>query len=96
MAKGEQPRWRGDGRELFLYTDPTGISAVDVKVENDLATGVPHVVLSIPTLAIGSGTFFRFDVARDGQSFLVRERDQAVAMQESLQMIVNWPSLLSK
>jgi Tol biopolymer transport system component len=69
---GTEPRWRGDGREIF-YIGPTGmLMAVPVTGENGFATGTP-VPLFPPRVRapISSTDVFAYDVAKDGKRFLV-------------------------
>ena len=69
---GRQPRWRGDGKEIF-YVDPHGtLTAVPVTTEPGLSTGTP--VALFPTYSrpyISSTDLFTYDVTRDGTRFIV-------------------------
>jgi len=73
---GEQPRWRGDGKELY-YVSGRKIEAVDVKAP---AGPNPSLVVSAPAalfeenldISIGGGVNYLYDVTRDGQRFLAR------------------------
>jgi Tol biopolymer transport system component len=69
---GSEPRWRGDGKELF-YIAPTGmLMAVPVNAQSDFATGTPAPLFQIHGRApISSTDIFTYDVTRDGQRFLV-------------------------
>jgi eukaryotic-like serine/threonine-protein kinase len=69
---GSEPRWRGDGKELF-YIAPTGmLMAVPVNAQSDFATGTPAPLFQIHARApISSTDIFTYDVTRDGQRFLV-------------------------
>jgi Tol biopolymer transport system component len=69
---GIEPRWRGDGKELF-YIAPNGmLTAVPVNAQSAFATGTPVSLFQIHGRApISSTDVFTYDVAKDGQRFLV-------------------------
>jgi eukaryotic-like serine/threonine-protein kinase len=69
---GSEPRWRGDGKEIF-YVAPNGmLTAVPVNGETIFATGTPASLFQIHGRApISSTDVFTYDVARDGNRFLV-------------------------
>ena len=69
---GSEPRWRGDGKELF-YIAPTGmLTVVPVDAKSDFATGTPAPLFQIHGRApISSTDIFSYDVAKDGKRFLV-------------------------
>jgi Tol biopolymer transport system component len=69
---GGEPRWRGDGKEIF-YIAPSGIlMAVSVNGESVFATGTPAPLFQIRARApISSTDVFTYDVAKDGKRFLV-------------------------
>jgi Tol biopolymer transport system component len=69
---GSEPRWRGDGKEIF-YIAPSGmLTAVPVNGESIFATGTPAPLFQIHGRApISSTDVFTYDVAKDGNRFLV-------------------------
>ena len=69
---GTEPRWRGDGKEIF-YIAPSGmLMAVPVSGERIFATGTPAPLFQIQGRAsISSTDVFTYDVAKDGKRFLV-------------------------
>ena len=69
---GTEPRWRGDGKEIF-YIAPSGmLMAVPVSGESIFATGTPAPLFQIQGRApISSTDVFTYDVAKDGKRFLV-------------------------
>jgi Tol biopolymer transport system component len=86
---GAGPQWRGDGRELFYYSNDF-IMAVDVSTQG--SPGPPRKLF--PVRAAGSGRN-RFVVTKDGQHFLVitpeEVRDPATT---PFVVILNWQRLL--
>jgi hypothetical protein len=69
---GTEPRWRGDGKEIF-YIGPKGIlNAVPVNGENTFSTGTPVPLFQIRGRApISSTDVFTYDVTKDGKRFVV-------------------------
>ena len=67
---GGQPRWRGDGRELFYLSTDRKLMAVEVRLAGGVEAGAPRELFQ--TSAAG-GPFFAgvYDVTADGQRFLI-------------------------
>ena len=84
---GMSPRWRGDGRELFYATPDYKIVAVPILPGPGFQPGPPVVLFEKPNNG--------FDVAADGQRFLVNALPDDLGVQP-LAMVVNWTALLKK
>jgi Tol biopolymer transport system component len=71
---GTEPRWRGDGKELF-YLGPTGmLTSVPVQAGETFSSGAPAALFQVRGRApISSTDLFTYDVTKDGQRFLVNE-----------------------
>jgi hypothetical protein len=69
---GTEPRWRGDGKEIF-YLGPTGMmNAVAVTTIGGFSTGSPQPLFQFHgRAAISSTDVFSYDVTKDGKRFLV-------------------------
>jgi eukaryotic-like serine/threonine-protein kinase len=69
---GTEPRWRGDGEELF-YLGPRGmLTAVPVNTETAFSSGTPTPLFQFHGRAVISSTdVFSYDVTKDGKRFLV-------------------------
>ncbi len=69
---GTEPRWRGDGKEIF-YLGPDGmLTAVSVNYEGTFSTGQPMPLFQFHgRAAISSTDTFSYDAASDGTKFLV-------------------------
>jgi Tol biopolymer transport system component len=69
---GSEPRWRGDGKEIF-YVSPGGIlTAVPVDAAGTFVTGTPVPLFQVHVRAqISSTDVFSYDVTKDGKRFLV-------------------------
>jgi eukaryotic-like serine/threonine-protein kinase len=74
---GVEPRWRGDGKEIF-YIGPNGmLMAVPVNGATIFATGTPVPLFQIRGRApISSTDVFTYDVAKDGKRFLVNRYEK--------------------
>src|SRR5262249_43223409 len=75
-AGGEQPRWRGNGKELFYAAADGKMTAVAVKTappKRSFEPGVPVPLFDSHIVSAGSiaGVSSQYDVAADGQRFLV-------------------------
>jgi len=93
-AGGFQPRWRGDGRELF-YEIAGKIMAVDIAVQGGaIQAGVPHALFSPHLESPGSRNHWL--VTSDGKRFLAVIPQKQAAPVVQLSVIYNWPALLEK
>jgi dipeptidyl aminopeptidase/acylaminoacyl peptidase len=98
---GREPRWRGDGAELY-YMGPTGtLMAVDIGVDGDqLRPGAPRPLfeLGFPWGPPEDAPDYYYAVTADGQRFLVSEpvnppaasTPGEAAVPTTLNVIVNW------
>ena len=92
---GEQPRWRGDGKELFYLSSDYKMMAVPVKTGANLDAGPPVALFqSTPRQPVATNDQFAYDVTRDGQRFLILT--QAKQAETPVSVILNWPAKLSK
>jgi serine/threonine protein kinase/Tol biopolymer transport system component len=89
---GGQPKWRGDGKELFFASLDGQLMSVDFRVVADR----PEVDLPKSLFPIGAFSGPNYDdyaPSADGQRFLVKvavDKVQPVRMH----VVTNWPSLL--
>lgn len=69
---GTEPRWRGDGKEIF-YLAPGGMmTAASVSTQGTFSTGMPVSLFQFHgRAAISSTDTFSYDVSKDGKRFLV-------------------------
>ena len=69
---GTEPRWRGDGREIFYIGAKGTLTAVEVSTKGVFSSGAPSPLFQLHGRApISSSDLFTYDVARDGKRFLV-------------------------
>jgi eukaryotic-like serine/threonine-protein kinase len=71
---GGEPRWRGDGKEIF-YLSPAGtLMAVATDTAETFSSGTPIPLFQVRGRApISSTDLFTYDVTKDGQRFLVNQ-----------------------
>ena len=88
---GNYPRWRGDGKELFYRSLEGMLMAVTLSEKaGALERETPRPLFPVPIVS-----FYPYDVAPDGQRFLVlqpAEDDKSQAMT----VIINWQAALPK
>jgi dipeptidyl aminopeptidase/acylaminoacyl peptidase len=98
LAGGEQPRWRGDGKELFFVSADGKMMAVTVKaVAGTQPSFEPGALQPLfeAHLAYGGGPVFEYDVTADGKRFLL-DTVGSSASAPLLNLIVNWDAGLRK
>ena len=69
---GHQPRFRGDGRELFYLANDGKMMAVTLEREGQsLRASAPKALFQTHNLPAGAAASFEYDVTADGQRFLI-------------------------
>jgi eukaryotic-like serine/threonine-protein kinase len=87
---GEQPRWRGDGKELFFEAGDGKLNAVSVNMQEDMFTAsAPRPLFDMHLAPTENGAQFQYDVSADGNRFLIVTRGTADKA-PLLSVIVNW------
>jgi eukaryotic-like serine/threonine-protein kinase len=82
------PLWSRDGRQLF-YRTTDGVMAVDVDTRTTFSFGIPHLVFDGPYHTSGMG--IDYDIAPDGQHFLMTKTDDAnSAPNLEIRVVLNW------
>ena len=86
---GTEPLWSADGRELF-YRDGRAVLAVSVETASDFRFGDPRVLFSGPYRRWSALIGHTYDVAPDGERFvMIRESETDLAGSEII-VIQNW------
>jgi hypothetical protein len=94
---GTDPRWRGDGKELFYFSGRK-LVGVDVAATPSFQAGVPKVLFEA---AISNGTVFgnfsrhQWDVTADGKRFLINT-DAIENNSAPINVVLNWTAGLKK
>jgi Tol biopolymer transport system component len=97
-AGGTEPRWRGDGQELYYLASDGHIVAVSIAAHQDtLEIGPPRPLFATHAAGLTLGILGggQYTVTHDGQRFLVNEPVQ----QESttpLIVVVNWRAAVTR
>jgi hypothetical protein len=93
---GEQPRWRGDGKELFYLSSDSKMMAVSVGTGSNFDAGTPVALFqSTPRQPVLVYDLFVYDVSRDGQRFLINTPVNQ-ADTHPMSILLNWPAKLNK
>jgi Tol biopolymer transport system component len=105
---GYEPRWRGDGRELFYLAPDGAVMALDVLAGDALEPSVPRKLFDsgIPVEATltGQRPDYFYAVAENGQRFLLNEpvapspsgAPNGGAPTPTIHVIVNWATGLAQ
>ncbi|HEV3056981.1 MAG TPA: protein kinase [Vicinamibacterales bacterium] len=92
---GVEPRWRGDGRELFYLAPDGGLMSVSVSLSADgseLELGQPSTLFHVRTLGrFTNNVRQQYAVTRDGQRFLVNSTARAENASPII-VVLNWQS----
>ena len=93
---GEQPRWRGDGKELFYLSSDYKMMAVPVTTEPTFDSATPVALFqATPRQPVSLVDVFVYDVSRDGQRFLILTQVKQAETQP-MSIILNWSAKLKK
>ena len=79
---GTEPRWRGDGKEIFYIAPHGELTAVEVNAGETFSAGTPAKLFAFQARAgISSTDLFTYDVTKDGKKFIVNRylKPQAIA-----------------
>ncbi len=100
IAGGEQPRWRGDGKELFFVGSDGKMMAVPVKTSvgatSSFEAGTPAALFEAHILLLGATTLFQYDVTSDGKRFLIATTGTDTASTPPLTVVTNWQAGVKK
>ena len=101
LAGGEQPRWRGDGKELFFEAADGKMMAVPVKAtagpRPSFEAGAPVPLFDAHMASLQNAVLFEYDVTSDGKRFLIDTTGGASgAASPPLTVVVNWNTGLKK
>jgi serine/threonine protein kinase/Tol biopolymer transport system component len=94
---GVQPRWRGDGRELFYLTPDSRVMSVTFGSDAAAIEPAPPKALFATNVAIGSNVGgMQYTVTPDGQHFLVSTMVGEVSNNTSpIAIVMNWKPKLA-
>jgi Tol biopolymer transport system component len=89
---GTQPRWRGDGRELYYLSEGGRLTAVSVSASGtQFSPGAARVLFEARMAGRETSPYSQYDLTRDGSRFiLVTAADAALPVT----LVRNWPALV--
>ena len=91
---GDQPRWRGDGKELFYLSTDSKIMSVPVKTGSNFDAGTPTALFQAnPREMFATSELFSYDVSNDGQKFLINT--QLKTEMTPMSVVLNWSARLN-
>ena len=91
VLRGDEPRWRRDGKEIVFVGEQSSLFAVPVTTTPTFKAGTPQKLFSFK---VGGGLGVGHDVTSDGKKLLVIVAGKA--SNSSFPVIVNWPADLKK
>jgi serine/threonine protein kinase len=93
-AGGVQPRWRGDGRELFYISMDNKIMSAEITVQgSSVLVGKVSSLFQTNPVPFAGGS--NYDVTADGKKFVVASLASSQGS-EPLTLVVNWLALLKQ
>lgn len=100
IAGGEQPRWRGDGKELFFEAADGKMMAVPVKAATgtkpSFEAGTPVALFDAHMAPSVNHNLLQYDVTADGKRFLINTMNASEAASPPLTVVTNWNAGLKK
>jgi len=87
---GRQPRWRGDGKELFYLAPDAKVMAVPVTSGVNFQAGAPVALFQAnPRELLATSEIAVYDVSKDGQRFLINTQVNTDAGRP-MSVVLNW------
>jgi len=88
---GESPRWARNGREIFFFAGDE-LMSVGVETQSAFKVGTPRPLFPIAGY-LRSGNY---DVAPDGQHFLMIKQEDTSTSPKELNVVLNWSEELKR
>jgi hypothetical protein len=87
---GSQPRWRGDGKELFYLSPDNKMMAVPLAPGTMIDAGTPlELFQASPREMVATSEMAAYDVTKDGQRFLINTQVKT-ADTPPMSVVLNW------
>jgi eukaryotic-like serine/threonine-protein kinase len=84
---GGEPRWSRDGRQL-VYSNGNKMMSVEVETKSGFTAGSPRLLFDQPYAHGGPSSYY--DMAPDGQHFVMLKVDETKSTQFELRAVLNW------
>jgi len=84
---GGEPRWSRDGRQLF-YRQSDKMIAIDIQAESMAKVRSPRVLFE--GVYARSNLWTNYDVAADGQRFVMLKQEDEAQAYQVLRVVLNW------
>ena len=95
VSGGSEPRWRGDGGELYYLSLDSKMMAAAVQTHGDhFEAATPQTLFETPA-ETSSNIIWYYDVTRDGQRFIIAE-PVAGGETRTLTVLLNWQAVLKR
>ncbi|MFZ0731380.1 MAG: protein kinase [Candidatus Sulfotelmatobacter sp.] len=93
---GEQPRWRGDGKEIYFLSPDAKMMAASVDTKTEFEPGTPIVLFQTdPRERVATTEVIVYGVSRDGQRFL-SNTNYNNGSAHPMSLVLNWKSEMKK
>jgi eukaryotic-like serine/threonine-protein kinase len=93
---GGQPRWRGDGKEIYFLSSDEKLMAASVDTKTEFESGTPTVLFQAdPRERVATTEVIIYDVSRDGQRFLVNTNYNNGSA-HPISVVLNWKPEMRK
>jgi Tol biopolymer transport system component/predicted Ser/Thr protein kinase len=104
LAGGDQPRWRGDGKELFFVGADRMMMAVAVRggsppgpgTKPSFEAGAPQPLFEANLAQSPANNVLEYDVTADGKRFLLATVVAGATSEPPLTVVSNWTAGLKK
>jgi hypothetical protein len=90
---GAQPRWRGDGKELFFVSLDGQMMSVSTETATNEFRASPAKAIFETSIRTSAAPIYQYDVANDGHRFLIAEPPDGTR-NSAIGVVLNWPALL--
>jgi eukaryotic-like serine/threonine-protein kinase len=93
---GTDPRWRGDGKEMYYLSPDLRLMAVEVTTSPVFQAGVPKALFQTAlTLRTQASAFNQWDTSADGRRFLLTGQG-GQSEEVPFTVVLNWQAALKK
>jgi len=90
---GDEPQWRGDGRELFYLSSDDHMMAAAVTLAPGFGAAPPRALFRVKTPFERNAARTSYEATRDGQRFLINVAVEQGTATNAITIVLNWPRL---